>query len=568
MRSMRRLPHILYTWVVVGLGFWLLAHTFPLLDLDHGRELLLLVALAVLAEWLAVTLPHGQLSGGFAIIFSTFLVFGPVAAAWISGLASLIGQGVMNRGNPMRTTLFNAAQYVLVALGANFLYRLAGGSPGRELSLGNALPFVVFVLAYYVLNHSMVYIYTLQSRQGGELFRWADALRWDGLTYLLAVPFGLLMAMLYSKIEIYGMGLLFLPVLVIQFMLRVYIKQELVNRELRVLYEVARRLGGSLKLDEILELVLRETRRVINFHTGVIYLRSDSDDDLFRAGVAAGPHARLLRESTVRRGEGFLGLAVESGEPQIVHDTRIDVRTAGDVGLAQVHRSLLVVPLVAETEVLGLLVLGDKRPGFFEDKHLQTMSIIGGQTAVAIANVQLYRKLELATITDGLTGLYNYRYFYSRLMDELHRSARYGASLSLVMLDVDHFKKINDHYGHLAGDTVLARVADIIEGGVRGCDLVARYGGEEFAVVMPQTGPSEALHVAERIRLAVREAPFEYEGERFQIRISAGVATYPVHAENLKELLEAADAALYRAKDEGRDRSRLFAEGVSEGRFL
>jgi len=115
--------------MVVGLGFWLFAHTFPLLDLDHGRELLLLVGLAVLAEWLAVLLPQGQLSGGFAIIFATFLVYGPVAAVWVSGLASLVGQGVVNRGNPLRTTLFNAAQYVLALLGANLLYQLAGGSP-------------------------------------------------------------------------------------------------------------------------------------------------------------------------------------------------------------------------------------------------------------------------------------------------------------------------------------------------------------------------------------------------------------------------------------------------------
>lgn len=556
---MRRLPHILYNWTVVGLGFWLLAQTFPLLDLDHGRELLLLAALAVLAEWLAVTLPQGHLSGGFAVIFSTFLVYGPVATAWVSGLSSLIGQGVVNRGNPMRTTLFNASQYVLASLGANFFYLLAGGSPDRGLAPANIPPFAVFVLAYFVLNQSMVYIYTLQSRQGSPLFQWADALRLDGLTYLLTVPCGLLMAMLYVKTEIYGMVLLFLPVLVIQFMIRVNIRQEMVNRELRVLYEVARRLGGSLKLDEILELVLRETGRVINFHTGIIYLRSGDDEDLYRAAAASGPHARLLRNSTVRRGEGYLGLAVESSEPQLVHDTRLDVRTAGDVGLSQVQRSLLVVPLVAETEVLGLLVLGDKRPGFFGDKHLQTMSIIGGQTAVAIANVQLYRKLELTAITDGLTGLYNYRYFYQRLMGDMDRAARYGANLSLVMLDLDFFKKINDRYGHLAGDAVLARVARIITGEVRGCDLVARYGGEEFAVLMPETGPAEALHVAERIRLAVRETLFEYEGARFQVRISAGVATYPVHAEGLKDLLNAADSALWRAKDEGRDRSLLFS---------
>ncbi len=557
MRSVRRLPHILYNWLVAGLGFWLLAHTFPLLDLDLGRELLLLTALAVLAEWLAVSLPQGQLSGGFAIIFATFLVYGPVAAAWVVGLASLTGQGVVNRGNPMRTTLFNAAQYVLALLGANLAYQMAGGSPERSLVLENIPLLVVFVLTYFCLNQMMVYIYALPARQGYSTFRWTDALRWDGLTYLVTIPCGLLMALLYAKIGIYGMVLLFLPVLVTQFMLRVYVNLELANRELRILYEVARRLGGSLKLDDIMALVLRETGRMINYHTGVIYLRAGEDENLYLVGAATGPHAELLKDSTVRRGEGFLGLAVENGETQVVHDTRQDVRTAGDVGLAQVHRSMLVVPMVAETEVLGLLVLGDKRPGLFEDKHLQTISIIGGQTAVAVANVQLYRKLEQTAITDGLTGLYNYRYFHHRLAEEINRAGRYRYNLALVMLDIDFFKEINDHYGHMAGDAVLARVARIIAGEVRGSDLVARYGGEEFAVMMPETGPGEALHVAERIRLAVRKELFEYDGAQFTVRISAGVAAYPVHAGNLKEILAAADGALYRAKEEGRDRSIL-----------
>ena len=555
MRSVRSLPHILYNWAVVGLGFWLLAHTFPLLDLNYGRELLLLIALAVLAEWLAVLLPQGQLSGGFAIIFATFLVYGPVSAVWVSGLSSLIGQGVVNRGNPLRTTLFNAAQYVLALLGANLLYQLAGGLPDRTLVLANIPLLAVFVLAYFILNQTMVYIYALPARQGNSVFQWVDALRWDGLTYLVTVPCGLLMALLFGKIGIYGMVLLFLPVLVTQFMLRVYVNLELANRELRVLYEVAKRLGGSLKLDEILALVLRETGHMINFHTGIIYLRSEDDDDLYRMGAANGPHAELLKDSTVRRGDGFLGLTAESGDAQLVNDTRIDVRTADDVGLTQVHRSMLVVPLVAETEVLGLLVLGDKRPGFFEDKHMQTISIIGGQTAVAVANVQLYRKLEQTAITDGLTGLYNYRYFFQRLTEEMDRANRYGCGLALVMLNIDYFKKINARYGHLVGDAVLARVAKLIAGEVRGCDLAARYGGEEFAVMMPETGPTEAMHVVECIRLAVRETLFEFDEARFQVRISAGVAAYPVHAGDLKGLLGAADAALYQAKEEGRDRA-------------
>ncbi|MCL2336439.1 MAG: sensor domain-containing diguanylate cyclase [Firmicutes bacterium] len=557
MRGVRNLLHILYNWLIVGFGFWLLAHTLPLLNLDYSRELLLLAALVILAEWLTVLLPQGQLSGGFAVVFAAFLIYGPVAAAWLVGLASLVGQGVVNRGNPLRVTMFNAAQYILALLGANYLYHLAGGSSERVLVLNNLPALAVFVLAYFGLNQLMVYLYGLPVRQSHPAFPWTDALRWDVLTYLATIPCGLLMALLFGKIGIYGMLLLFLPVLITQFMLRVYVNRELTNRSLRMLYEVAKRLGGRLKLDDLFALVLRETGRMINFHTGLIYLRSETDDDLYVVEAAVGFHAQLLSGSMVRRGEGFLGMTVEIGEPQVVHDSRSDSRITGDEGLTQVFRSILVAPMVAGAEVWGLLVLAEKLPDLFEDQHLQTISIVMGQTALAAANVQLHRKLEQAAITDGLTGLYNYRYFHRRLVAELDRANRYGYKLALLLLDIDFFKQINERYAHLGGDAVLGQVARLIAAELRDDDLAARYGGQEFAVLISEAGPGEALEVAERIRMAVRDALFEHEGEQFTVRVSAGVAIYPTNADNLQEFLAAAGGALSRAKEEGRNRSLL-----------
>lgn len=539
LRKVRRLPFIIYTWLVIGLGVWLLCYTFPLLDLDLGREFLIMVGFGVLAEWLAVVFPQGQLTGGFAVILSTYLIYGPVPAAWVNALATLLGQGVANRGNPLRTTLFNAAQYVLVVLGANFTYVLAGGASDRSLNWGNGWPLVMFVILYYLLNQLFVYIHTLPVRDGYPLLRWPDALHWDGITYLLAVPMGLLMALLYRYIGIYGTLLLFIPMLAVQFVLRFYVHLVLANRELRVLYEVAGRLGGSLNLKEIFDLLLRETRRVINFCNGVIYLWSE-EKQCYLVEAALGTHAELLRGSVVQRGEGFLGQVAGSGESHLVDDTREDERTAGDIGLTQLHRSLVAVPLMAETEVLGLLVLGDKHTGFFEEKHVRVLTIIGGQASVAIANVQLGRQLDRAVITDGLTGLYNYRYFYHRALGELERARRLDEHISLVMLDIDDFKQVNRRYGHMAGDTVLAGVAGVMREQIRGCDLAARYGGDEFAVLMPQTGPNEAKHVADRLRWAVRECLFGTDDYRIQVRVAAGIATFPEDAADLDALLNTA----------------------------
>jgi len=531
--------HVIYTWLVIGLGVGLLWYTFPLLNLDLGRELLVLAAFGMLAEWLAVVLPQGQLTGCFAVMLATYLVYGAVPAAWVSALAALLGQGVANRGRPLRTTLFNAAQYVPVILGSGFVYVLAGGAPGREVSWDNGWYLVLFILCFYLLHQLLIHFYTDPMRDELSAVRWQDRLGWDGLVYLLAVPLGLVMAWLYQGMGIYASLLLFVPMLAAQYVLRVYLQLAQAKRELQALYALAWRLGGNLNLKDIFDLLLRECRLTIRNEDGVIY-RWSEEQGCYLAEATAGLHAELLRVSVVQRGEGFLGQVVESGECHLVDDTRDDERTVGDMGLIKLHRSLIVVPLKADAEVLGLLVLGDRRIGFFEEKHVRLLTILGGQAAVAMANLQLGRRLDQAAITDELTGLYSYRYFYHRALGELEQARLSEEHISLLLLDLEDFKQLNHRYGMLAGDKVLAGVAGVLRQQLRDCDLVARYGSDEFALLLPQTGPAEAKHVADKLRLAVRESVFEQDGNRLYVRISSSIATFPIGADDLDDLFKTA----------------------------
>ncbi|MBI5598596.1 MAG: GGDEF domain-containing protein [Deltaproteobacteria bacterium] len=167
-------------------------------------------------------------------------------------------------------------------------------------------------------------------------------------------------------------------------------------------------------------------------------------------------------------------------------------------------------------------------------------------------------ELKKLSITDGLTGIYNHRYFYERLEDEVKRAGRYGRRVSVIMADIDHFKRYNDTNGHQAGDEVLRGVASCIKGRIRGQDIAARYGGEEFAVVMPETGREDAAGLAERIRRAVREEPFFNRENQpgGSLTVSLGVAGFPDDAADAKGLIGKADHALYTAKETGRDRVR------------
>ena len=169
-------------------------------------------------------------------------------------------------------------------------------------------------------------------------------------------------------------------------------------------------------------------------------------------------------------------------------------------------------------------------------------------------------RLQQLAMRDGLTGLLNHRAFYERLQEEIYRAERYRYPLALVLADLDNFKKINDTYGHLVGDEVLRRVAEILRRQVRRSDVVARYGGEEIAILMPQTTKADARRIAERVRRYIANHPLRVgKGDRIPVTLSFGVAAYPEDARNARELVARADAALYAAKTNGRNRVEVYA---------
>ena len=177
--------------------------------------------------------------------------------------------------------------------------------------------------------------------------------------------------------------------------------------------------------------------------------------------------------------------------------------------------------------------------------------------------VRLQEGLQSLAFTDAMTGLANYRYLRAELEEEVKRAARYRHSLSLIMLDLDHFKRVNDHHGHPAGDLALRRFADVIRNSIRDADFPSRYGGEEFAILCVEAGADEAAAIANRIRAAVESTDFQLpNGKRVDLTTSAGVASFPADGATDEELLRAADKALYAAKRAGRNRVVLASESV------
>jgi len=233
-------------------------------------------------------------------------------------------------------------------------------------------------------------------------------------------------------------------------------------------------------------------------------------------------------------------------------------------GLLTFARNLVLLPLVADNERIGVLVLENPSPAgaYIHKRVLETVERFAAHGALSLRNAQLMRQVQRMADTDGLTGIPNRRSFELALEKELSRSARSGEPVTLMMLDVDHFKKFNDSYGHQAGDDVLRGVGSALVEASRDFDTPARYGGEEFAVILPACSSDQSLQVAERLRKQVCEVEAVAP-----VTASAGVATYPTHAGDAASLIKYADEALYESKRAGRNRlSRAAAAATKSGK--
>jgi diguanylate cyclase (GGDEF)-like protein len=221
----------------------------------------------------------------------------------------------------------------------------------------------------------------------------------------------------------------------------------------------------------------------------------------------------------------------------------------------------LCMPLMARGQALGLLHLrapDENRARVLDVSTEQLAQVVADSVALTWANLTLRETLRQQAIRDPLTNLYNRRFMEESLVRELHRAARSHQSVSLIMMDIDHFKQVNDRFGHAIGDEVLRQLGRHVQDSSRGSDIPCRYGGEEFLLIMPEATLEIAGRRAEQIRERFRQMKFGLEsGALGQVTMSLGVAAFPQHGEVMEAVLRAVDAALYRAKTEGRDRTSV-----------
>jgi two-component system, cell cycle response regulator len=317
--------------------------------------------------------------------------------------------------------------------------------------------------------------------------------------------------------------------------------------QLEVINAVARQTTAVLDLDELLAVVC---------HQLLEWFRADQASVVLVEGERLRVRAHQGRltpnfamDSPLAPGDGLVARAIASGRSIVEND----VSSAGGyiAGFAET-RSEICVPLIFAGERLGVLVLDSAKKGAFDAADQQPLESVADICAAAIQNASNFHRVKELAYVDGLTGIHNRRFFEMRIGEELERASRFQGSLSIVMCDIDHFKRLNDEFGHLLGDEVLRSVSGILKQQLRKMDMVCRYGGDEFVIVVPETTGNNAARVAEKLRRQIET--HHYPGVPRPVTISCGVADYPAHGLTRDEVVAAADSALYSAKQAGRNR--------------
>ncbi len=330
------------------------------------------------------------------------------------------------------------------------------------------------------------------------------------------------------------------------------------TRELGFFDEVSKTLTSTLELNDILTTIMKKSRSLIKADTWSILLLDEGTGELvFEKITGRKEDKSKMKKIRLKMGEGIAGWVAQEGIPVVVPDVAIDKRFCSrvDKEAGSTTKSLMCVPIRSKGNILGVLEIVSKTAGApFTKEDLDLLMRLVDRAALAIERATLYQKMAELSITDDLTKLFNTRYLNRTLDLEITRSNRHKSSLSLIFMDIDHFKLVNDNYGHLVGSKLLVEIGQLLIKGLRTIDIVARYGGDEFVIVLPQTTPASAVQIAERIRKVVAQNVFlKKDGYSLRMTASFGVASYPESARSKEDLLRIADEAMYRVKYQTRN---------------
>jgi diguanylate cyclase (GGDEF)-like protein len=325
------------------------------------------------------------------------------------------------------------------------------------------------------------------------------------------------------------------------------------DKKLLACVEIGKAVTSTLNMEQILKIIMQRISELIRAKNWTLYLLDPETQEL-RFELVVGLEKEMLAHTRMKLGEGIVGTVALSGEPILIRekvqqDPRFSKRVDDMTGFTT--NSLICLPLRVQDSVIGAIeIVNPEDPTLFDESSMPVLSFLGDYLSIAITNARNHMRIQALAITDDVTGFYNTRFLH----DYLDKLLQQDQVVSLAFLDLDDFKKVVDTYGHLMGSRMLKEVAMVIASQLDGDDRLVRYGGDEYVVIMPAQDKQSALSKMKYVHQKLSQTRF-LQSEGFDLRITAscGIASYPQDAGNMGELLQMADASLYRSKERGKN---------------
>jgi len=529
-------------------------------------------ALLLFSAWVfPVRLGDQSVTITLGIEVPMFLQFGPLITMITIIVIWVLSQWLTGRTIQPRRLSSNLSMFAIMVAMGYFGYRLSGGAVTPISWASPIAPLVAPVIAYMVFHFVTNYAITLWLAWADESRRvdnWTLGVLWDLVALLGEILIAALLIVLQHHYGAIALFLTAIPFAGLIYMFRLYSHLLIANRQLSTISAISMKLNEVLHEDELCQILLDGALRLVSADSAYVFVQDDLD---LLIPQAYGPHNREMeRRIRLWRADGVQGVVEQvwkSGEAALQKVKPLRTGQSATDGVMETWPSILAVPLRYGEQTLAVLVLAHQERKAFDRRNQETLQILASQAAIGLHNARKFAESTEQSFIDPLTGLYNYRYFEAALDKACRKADHAQTPLTLLVLDIDHFKGINDSYGHLAGNEVLKSFSNVVKEQLRDVDTVCRYGGEEFTVLLPGAGPEVGMQIAERLRqtVAAHSVHLPSVGKTtplpIRVTVSVGAASYPAMAETPQDLMRNADRAMYiGSKQRGRNRAALYEQ--------
>jgi diguanylate cyclase (GGDEF)-like protein len=563
MNNMRKRKYLVVAWLILfPLALWTavqMTNNQPDLNLiDLG----IISLLAIIVSLFPIKVLNTNISFMSGINLAVFLYYGLTVALSMT-LLSVMAMFFSLKVNVFKEYYRYMANTLmfswLIICEASVFYQLGGVTGAFDLNEPiNLIPVFGYVLTGLVLNHVGLYFIITVLYEESSRFIERDAL-WDLVSEVLAIPVGLMLYVLYSQLGQPAIFYVGLPFISLSIIIKLYHSSEQINVSLQKASEIGQQLSEHLKVNHILDVFIEKLIAFMFVDFAFIY---DAD---------AGEHLKIIRKYEseegilasvpIKKHEAISGKVWSTGK-SIRYCKLKAWREISETFFQGKAESVVAVPMIRNQKIVGIITFASKKKHAYQKHHLIILEILANYLAVAIDNARNYESTKLKSEQCPLTGLYNYRYFEDLLASMYNNYEYFRKQFSVILLDIDHFKAVNDSYGHQSGNDVLIMLARRLENFIGERGTVARYGGEEFIILLPESGGKECLEIAEELRSVISDNGFEIHNDltdkrkhKIYITASIGVATAPHQGEDPLTLVRNADRAMYTgAKQQGRNK--------------